>query len=448
MLLNLIGWTRVSISVEWFRRGYTGLYVGRVLRKLLVGIAAFAVLVAGVGTARLVLPRDDAADGAVKQLRYLREEIEAGADHDAQRQFPEGYFFLNVLYGLTWVQVGLEDSARAPEAALQARWALDRIKSPDGTAPFDPSLRPRYGVFHAGWTNWLRGGLIALKQSEAREIDEYTSASVELASAFRRSKTPYLQAYPGQAWPVDSTIAMASLSLYDELVAPRFARTTSAWIAAVKKQLDPETGLMPHQAAPVVTGARATSQSIIHRFLVEIDAGFARSQYEVFRERFVTKVGVREYPKGIGGKGDVDSGPLLLGISLSATAVTMGAARVQHDPLADQLGREGDLIGLPVSGLRTKRYAFGLLPIGDAFVAWSATARPLVADEQPELYSGSWWWRVPWLILLWLPVLVLLGLIRWRGRRRVHGYADRKPQCAIPGVAGAADQPDQTAASG
>ena len=447
MVRDLIARTRVSISVEWFRRGSAGLYVGRVLRKVLVGIAVLAVLMAGIGTARLVLPRGDAADGAVKQLRFLREEIEAGADQDAQRQFPEGYFFLNVLYGLTWVQVGLEDSGRAAEAARQARWSLERIKSPDGTAPFDASLTPRYGIFHAGWTNWLRGGLIALHQSEAKEIDEYTSASVEIASAFRRSKTPYLQAYPGQAWPVDSTVAMASLSLYDELVAPRFAKNTAAWVASVKKQLDPETGLMPHQTAPVTTGARATSQSIIHRFLVEIDPGFARSQYEVFRDKFVTKVGVREYPKGIGGKGDVDSGPLLLGISLSATAVTMGAARVQHDPLADRLGREGDLLGLPVSGLRTKRYVFGLLPIGDAFVVWSATALPLVADEQPELSSGSWWWRVPWLMLLWLPVLVLWALIRWRGRR-VYGYADRKPQRTIPGVAGTADEPDQTAASG
>ncbi|WP_433162561.1 hypothetical protein [Kribbella sp. CA-247076] len=389
------------------------------LRKLLIGVAVIATLVAGVGTARLVLPTDP-TPGVVKQLTYLRAEIEAGADHAAQQQFPEGYFFLNALYGLTWVQVGLADPSRAVDATREARWALDRLKSPDGTAVFDASLRPKYGVFHAGWTNWLRAGLIALKQSDAAEIDEFTSASVELATAFRTARTPYLQAYPGQAWPVDSTVAIASLSAYDELVAPRFGATTARWVAAVKTKLDPGTGLMPHQATPETTGARGSSQSIIQRFLVEIDPAFARAQYETFRDRFVTRLGVREYPKGVGGPGDVDSGPLILGLSLSATVVTLGAAVVQHDPLAGRLARQGELLGLPLTGLTTKRYAFGLMPIGDAFLAWSRSARPLVAAEQPELEGGSGWWRVPWLVVLWLPALLLWSLVRFRRSRRRH----------------------------
>ena len=390
------------------------------LRKLVIGLAVIATLVAGVGTARLVLPRTDPTRGVVKQLAFLRAELEGGADHAAQQQFPEGYFFLNALYGLTWVQVGLADPERSVDAAREARWALDRLESPDGTAVFDASLQPRYGVFHAGWTNWLRGGLIALKHSDAAEIDEFTSASVEIATAFRTAKTPFLPAYPGQAWPVDSTVAIASLRLYDELVAPRFGATTERWVAAVKTQLDPATGLMPHQVEPETTGARASSQSMIQRFLVEIDPAFARAQYEIFKDRFVAGVGVREYPTGVGGHGDVDSGPLILGISLSATVVTMGAARVEHDPLADRLAREGDLLGLPLSGLKTKRYALGLVPIGDAFLAWSASARPIVADEQPEFASGSGWWRVPWLLLLWLPALILWGFVRFRRSRRRH----------------------------
>ena len=388
------------------------------LRKLLIGVAVIATVVAIVGTARLVLPRTDPTRGVVKQLAFLRAEIEGGADHAAQQQFPEGYFFLNALYGLTWVQVGLADPARSADAAAEARWALDRLKSPDGTAAFDASLRPRYGVFYAGWTNWLRGGLIALQHSEAAELDEFTSASVELATAFRTAKTPFLEAYPGQAWPVDSAVAIASLRLHDDLVAPRFGRIATNWVAAAKTELDPATGLLPHQVAPMTTGARATSQSMIQRFLVEIDPAFARAQYEIFRDRFVGGIGVREYPDGVDGVADVDSGPLILGVSLSATVVTMGAARVQHDPLADRLGREGDLLGLPISGPKTKRYMFGALPIGDAFLAWSASARPIVAGDQPELDGGSGWWRGPWLLALWLPALILWCLVRFRRRRR------------------------------
>ncbi|MBP2349581.1 hypothetical protein JOF29_000664 [Kribbella aluminosa] len=168
------------------------------LRKLVIGVAVIATLVAGVGTARLVLPWTDPTRGVPKQLAFLRAEIENGADRNAQKQFPEGYFFLNVLYGLSWVQVGVSDPSQAADATVQVRWALGRLDSPDGTAPFDQSLQPRYGIFYAGWTNWLRGGLIALGQSDAAERSRFTSDSVAIATAFRTAETPFLPTYPGQ----------------------------------------------------------------------------------------------------------------------------------------------------------------------------------------------------------------------------------------------------------
>ncbi len=401
----------------------------QVLRKLVIGVAVIATLVAGVGTARLVLPWTDPARGVVKQLAFLRAELEGGADLAAQKQFPEGYFFLNVLYGLSWVQVGIDDPARSADATAQVRWALDRIASTDGTAPFDESLQPQYGVFYAGWTNWLRGGLIALGQSDAADRDTFTSESVEIATAFRTAKTPFLAAYPGQAWPVDSVVAIASLRLYDALVAPRFGQIARNWVTTAKTKLDPATGLLPHQVVPQVSGARGSSQAMIQRFLIDIDPAFARTQYEIFKDKFVTGLGVREYPKGTAGPGDVDSGPLVFGRSLSATVVAVGAARVHHDPLADQLAREGELVGLPFSGLKTKRYLFGAVPIGDAFLAWSTSARPMVATEQesrdqPEFDGESGWWRLPWLVLLWLPALILWGALRLRhrGRRRKRAH--------------------------
>ncbi|MFG1968541.1 hypothetical protein ACGFJC_04415 [Nonomuraea fuscirosea] len=166
--------------------------------------------------------------------------------------------------------------------------------------------------------------------------------------------------------------------------------------------------------------ARGSSQSMIQRFLPDIDPGFAAGQYLRFRDRYVvTPLGlgpaVREYPSGMDGPGDVDSGPLPLGVSLSATAVTLGAAQVHGDAaLAGALARYGELAGLPVGTPWTKRYAFGLMPIGDAFLAWSKTARPWTATGplEPPPASVPWWWRLPLLALLavlgaapWLPAL-------------------------------------------
>jgi len=112
----------------------------------------------------------------------------------------------------------------------------------------------------------------------------------------------------------------------------------------------------------------------------------------------------------VDGPADVDSGPLPLGVSLSATVVTIGAAQVHGDaPLAAALADYGELAGVPVDGVSTKRYAFGLLPIGDAFLAWSKTARPWVAPAQAAPKPTiSWWWRTPLLTLL-----AALGIAPW-----------------------------------
>ena len=174
-----------------------------------------------------------------------------------------------------------------------------------------------------------------------------------------------------------------------------------------------------------IEGSRGSSQSVIQRFLPEIDPEFARSQYLLFRKQFRSLPlglgpAIREYPAGTDGVGDVDSGPLVLGVSFSATVVGLGAARVQGDArLADALGNYGDFAGLPIDTLSTRRYAFGLLPIGDAFLAWSKTARTFAAAPPaappPDLW---WWWRTPLLtVLLAFALTPWLLLARRRGRR-------------------------------
>ena len=126
---------------------------------------------------------------------------------------------------------------------------------------------------------------------------------------------------------------------------------------------------------------------------------------------------MRKYPRGSEGSGDVDSGPLVLGVSASASAstVALAAARIVGDAeLASDLDREAELLGLPTRWGGERRYRLGLLPVGDAFLAWARTrvaGSPLTPD----------WPRVRrlWEILV-LPFLVpLLGvaLVARRGAR-------------------------------
>lgn len=403
--------SRVRRTLRWSRR----------LAAVAISLCALA------GAGRLLVPATAGPTGeppgVERQLTFLRAALGAGAGDDAQRLFPEGYFFLHALYGLTWAELGMRRPAgERPVALREARWALARLDSPAGRAPFSPDLTPAYGVFHRGWSNLLRGQVLSLQPAGRRDPAEtrrFADDSAALGAAFDAAASPYLAAYPGQAWPVDSTVAMASLRLHDTLLPARFARTTERWLQEVRRRLDPRTGLLPHQADPdtgdPIEVARGSSQSLIQRFLVDIDPAFAGEQYVRFRDRFLaTPLGlgpaVREYPHGMDGPGDVDSGPLPLGISLSATAVTLGAAQVHGDaPLAGALAGYGEFAGLPFGTPWTKRYAFGLLPIGDAFLAWSKTARPWVAAlPAPPPAVVSPWWRVPL-----LSILSLLGVLPW-----------------------------------
>ncbi|WP_280493560.1 hypothetical protein [Nocardia asiatica] len=385
-----------------------------VSRTVYVAVAAALTLVFLVPQIRLYREEQPRAD-VIAQLHFLRSELRSGLGEKMQGMFPEGYFFSHVLYGLAWTDVAHGDTTYRDEALREARWALERLGSPAGRAVFDARLRPAYGVFYVGWSSRLRGAVIELAGAGASETAQFIADCEALAVAFD-TDGPFLAAYPGQAWPVDNVVAVSALRLHDRIVEPRFEPVIAEWLTSARARLDPATGLLPHRATPEMEGARGSSQSMIQRFLPEIDSAWAAQQYSTFRRLFIDTPlglpGVREYPHGRSGTGDVDSGPLVLGVSASATVVAIGAARVHGDrSLARPITGLGESLGMPVTLGDSKRYAFGALPIGDAFLAWSF-AVPLASTATSFPPVVSWWWRTAWhalaltvLTLLWFPMV-------------------------------------------
>jgi len=226
--------------------------------------------------------------------------------------------------------------------------------------------------------------------------------------ALRGSRSGFLEGYPGQYWPCDTVVEVASLATAGVLL------HQSDWLATVRAWRDqvagptspggPGLGLLPHRVdrtGAALEGPRGSSQSIIQAFWPTVASALDEEpdqrSWEQFRASFVVReaglVGVREYPQGTTGAGDVDSGPLPLGVSLSASAVTLAAARANGDAvLAADLSREAELLGLPVSGAGVRRYALGVVPVGDAFLAWART-RPLAdsGTATVEPAPRPWW---------------------------------------------------------
>lgn len=401
------------------------------------GVVAGWVLLMGVVlffNVRLYAPsplaenQDRVPPQLLAQLAANRAALDAGAPAEMQKLFPEGYYFSYLFHGLTWVELAMRDSAYADQASAEAAWCLQQIESPAGMAPFPPELPPDHGMFYAAWKCHLRGGIVLLQQGrDAQQLATWQAECDAIAAAIEQSATPFLPSYRGAAWPCDTVPAIHALCTYDHWFHEnRYARVVKNWLIEVDLRHDPQTGLLfPHTASlpdgREVSGARATSQVIVLRLLPDIQPLVAKQEYETFRRHFLTNfLGapcIWEYPAGTSGPGDVDSGPLIFGRSLSATVFLMGVAQVYGDQaLADAIAQCGEVVGLPWTSYGKKQYAAGLLPIGDIMVAYAQVARPWFAQSEhrpEEAYAVSPWWRWP-IHAVSLVVLLPLVIVVWR----------------------------------
>ncbi len=365
---------------------------------------------------------------SIAQLAYLRTALNKGAGEKMQELFPEGYFFTHVLYGLTWINIGLDkniDETVISTALSEARWAFKRLNSEKGTRPFTKELKPTYGMFYSGWSNYLLSGILLLQKEDERnqaEIELYKSRSSELANSFRASSSPFLSSYPHQSWPADSFPGIVSLKVYDKLIEEKYHSLYTAWLDKALALVDFKTGLIPHKTDSKsgigIEPPRGTSQTLILFFLNELDREIGKSQYEKFRQLFVVErfnlLGVKEYPFTTQIIGDIDSGPLIGGVSLSASTVALASSRIYDDKeLENIITREGESLGLPIQFQGKRRYMFGLIPIGDAFYAWSRTAYSWLSynngnSYHPKLISNSFF--LPNILLGTLLLIVILKI--------------------------------------
>ena len=410
---------------------------GRPRRRAPVALRLFGwalgFVVSALALGRVALAPDPATQAgtrvALAQLAHLGPGLDARAD-EMQDVFPEGRVFTLTLYGLAWVDIGLgsTDPAVRARALGEARRALALAEEPRSHEPFTEAGGLPYGVFYEGWTGHLRAGTLHLAGGAARD-GAFRAACDRLEAAFR-AHGPFLDSYPNAAWPADNAVGAAVLRSCGTLLDPRYARAAEDWLRAALRKADPATGLIPHEAwSP---GPRGSSTALMIRFIREIDPAAAAAQYAAFERVFATRFAgllpaAREYPRGTRGAGDVDSGPVVLGVSAPASVVGIAAARmVGHHAAAADLRASPEVLGVPLQWRGRRSYAFGKLAVGEAFLAWASVVRPWnVPPAAPSSASpfGTWrWiWGVGWGLVLALSLFRFVAL--WRLRVREKGAA-------------------------
>jgi hypothetical protein len=380
--------------------------------------------------------RNEVPAGILAQLTSSRTALGSDAPQKMQSLFPEGFYFSHLLYGLTWIEVAIRDPSHRERALEEAKWVHDKLCSPEGMAPFPASLPPDHGMFYSAWKCHLQAGIVTIDRDNEAELNQLREECDAISSGFTNARTPFLPSYVGSAWPCDSVPAIHALRTYDRITGEnRYQQVIATWLVEAKQRVDRDTGLLPHMASlpdgRIVSEARGTSQMVMLRLLPDIDPAFAAEQYAAFRPRFLNRFleipTVREYPTGVDGVGDVDSGPLIFGNSLSSTVMMVGVAQIYGDStLANSMAQVGETIGLPWTSKGRKFYMCGALPLGDAIVSYSYIARSWFSDRDHvpatrEALNRWWRWKVHALSTIWfVPFLPALYRLRKQKDNRKH----------------------------
>lgn len=211
---------------------------------------------------------------------------------------------------------------------------------------------------------------------------EHAPLAREVATALHRrmvaSPSLHAETYPGETYVADNAVVVACLALAQRVFRDMRVDVTQPWVRRVRADyLDPDTGLMVFRLSGdgrVVEPSRGSGVAWSIFYLAYADRAFASEQYGKMRDvlgstaLFSFVHGIREYPLGVEGKGDVDSGPVILGLSPSGTGFAIaGATLAGDDGYKLELLRTAELVGTTMGTDGQRRYVFAPL-VGDAIL--------------------------------------------------------------------------------
>ncbi len=236
----------------------------------------------------------------------------------------------------------------------------------------------------------------ALALSMARLIDPAFPASAAakhdaLIAAYERrllaSPTGLIETYPGEAYPTDVCAVAAAIAVHGRVTGADHRAVLQHWASRVRAlQIDRQSGLFiqrmgarggePHDAP------RGSGTGLGAYFAGFADREVASTLADgLFRQRtsFLGFGAIREYARGRSGRGDIDSGPVILGVSVAATGFALGpAVAFQRRDEFRSIYRTTDLFGLPMGSAKGRRFGSGG-PFGNALLLAMLTSGPELA---------------------------------------------------------------------
>lgn len=369
---------------------------------------------------------DHEIDYYSKELNSLKKEMHLGIAKEMQKLYPEGYIFTNVLYGLSAVELvrKIEDPIDKKVWQTEARWAISEIESDCGTSIFDKNLNPAYGAFYHSWKTWLTGKYLSILDKNNIDTVLYENFQKDCNAILKYylvENNPYPETYKGISWSGDAIVGIAALKLSDKKFHTDYSKFIDKWITAVKLNLTASSHLIPHskqQTIPKsITSSRGSSQSLILRFLYDIDHDFALEQYKIFKDKFVDSFLffslIKESEPNRSQVEDIDSGPIIFGFGSVASIVGIGTSKFYGDKaLFSDLNLVVEFSKIPA------KYFIADNTIADLFILWSRISEPLNkldTDSQIEYFTSTKYTLFT-ITILFAVLMIATFRIMWFGK--------------------------------
>ena len=249
-------------------------------------------------------------------------------------------------------------------------------------------------------------GEIALMMGARRLVEEKGEYRAPLrqrvdAMVAYMERSPVLsgESYPDECWTFCNTVALASIRIHDVLDGRDHSAFLDGWIRTARKDLvDPDTGLLVSsysRRGQAFDGPEGSSIWMAAHCLQVVDADFARDQYaRAKRELSRGLFGfgwAGAWPRGWKGPVDVDSGPVIPVLDVSAGSsglAFVGAAAFDDREYLASLMTTLDFAAFPERTEEGRRYCASN-QVGDAVLLYALVLGPLWDRVDERMRHGG-----------------------------------------------------------
>lgn len=236
--------------------------------------------------------------------------------------------------------------------------------------------------------------------SESRPHREQMRELVELTAA-RMAAGPALscESYPDECWTFCNTVALAAIRIHDVLDGTDHAVLLNGWVETARARLlDQQTGLLCSSYTydgSVCDGPEGSTIWMAAHCLDLVDPAFASDQYQRARKHLRrASLGfgwAGEWPRSWQGPQDIDSGPIIPLIDVSAGSsglAFVGAAAFGDHRYYQELATTLRFAAFPVSRHGRMRFCASN-QVGDAVLLYSTVLGPLWDRVHRQAIAGG-----------------------------------------------------------